>query len=236
MKKILSILLLVSMLLLSSCQLGTGGKATATGDVTWIPIFQCRQQVTGAVDDYYISVDPTCRGDSSYTDPIGYVSKEQIIGYNMQLISQCRREETIEVQKKTVFKAAVKRKFSDEYVTLGAKCERSQDKFLGQIGYIYKDQQPGTTQFYRCWMDRRTENVWDHWISRDENCYSGRLERNVKNEFSLGWIKTGAAPPVVTPILTDCEQLQKTNADLKTKIAATTQEISNLQTQIASVR
>ncbi|MCX6709133.1 MAG: hypothetical protein NTW67_05820 [Candidatus Woesearchaeota archaeon] len=44
------------------------------------------------------------------------------------------------------------------------------------------------------------------------------------------------APVKIEPIISDCEQLQKQNADLKAKITATQQEISNLQTQIASVR
>ena len=45
-----------------------------------------------------------------------------------------------------------------------------------------------------------------------------------------------AVPLATAKVLSECEQLQKTNVDYKAGIAATKQEINNLQTQIASVR
>ena len=237
LKKTLSIMLILSILLLSSCQIGMPGKATATGETEWAPLYQCRQHVTGNVYDYYLTLDSTCKGQADYKDTIGYVAKTPVPGYNMQLISECMRVEQFVVSRNPVTGKESRRYYSDEYVVLGAQCERAQDKIVTQLGYIYKDQQPGTTQFYRCWMDRRHEDVWDHWISRNSNCYSERLQRNVNAEFPIGWIRTGEVPPAgPSPIISQCDQARQANTDLKNKIATIEKEIDSLTKQIETVR
>ncbi len=50
MKIMFSVILIASLMLLSSCELGTGGRATAIGGVSYLPVYQCAPAFKGVIN------------------------------------------------------------------------------------------------------------------------------------------------------------------------------------------
>lgn len=252
------------MLLLSSCQLGTGGKAIVSiGGVNYLPVYQCEPEFKGVVN-YMPSTEECPRydwtsqsyarancgitnGEADGGGACAATTKEQSqLGYLKQLQAGTCGAGQIKIIHCLVKTPYSEKKlgkvtrytFNNDYLsTEQAGCIEG-DK-VKDVGCAEASPAANTKPIYLCTPQKHLDfgagkYRWNYFASTSNNC--GGWGAN--NRVNLGnWIQAPtAAPAVVMPILTDCEKLQNTNADWKAKIAATQQEISNLQEQIASVR
>jgi len=243
MKIMFSVILIASLMLLSSCELGTGGKAITTGEPQWTPLYICFEYQAGDRNmwDFFSSADPNCNGkevwksSSGVPGTMGYVSKTPFTG--SVLISECMRTRTETIR--NVFKTKIgEKKYNDRYTIQGKNCPEG--SYSHEIGYVYASQTPGTSALYRCWMDRMNEGIWDHWLSFDSKCTSSRIGE-VKQEGIYGYVPRTAATPAVPiattpmPTLTACDQLKATNSDLNTKITRLKEENALMEQTLSTI-
>ena len=237
MKKTLSILLVISLMLLSACQLGQmPGKATATGDET-VELFQCYHEYSNGMRDYYLTRSKKCdeAGDTFYIS-VGYVYTQP--GTGRQQLIQCQRERE-EDTRHPVTRKVSHRRYADRLPIIGANCEPN-TIYPTTLGYIPTNEIPKSTKkAYRCWYDEWNAGKWDHWVGLDPyKCHSWQMNRDFTPESSFNVLST--ATPTTQPAVqitaeTTCDQLKATNKDLKDKINAVNAEIASLQAQIQSI-
>lgn len=258
MKKTLSILIIVSLMLLSSCQIGQmPGKAIAMKTPGYLPIVQCAPAYKGVIN--FVPSVGECP-DYSWT-------------VNDYVVADCGKN-----QHDADNPAVCQAKDSNQALlgflkpVVDGKCEEGQVKIIECVArtqykekkmgivkrYTFDNNYPSTEQIgcpdgekvkdIGCAQDKPTEDTNPVYQCRPQihlDLGAGKTRWNYfasKSNYCGGWGALGTLgnwyyripqkPTVAKPPLSECDQARATNQDLKNKIASIQVEIANLEKQL----
>ncbi len=263
MKKTLSLMIIIAVLMLSSCELGTGGKAISIGGVNYLPVYQCEPSYKNVVN--YIPSTEECpkydwsqynyarancgiiKDEAEGNVRCGTTNRdESLLGYLKPLQNgQCRAGQVKIIHclakhtyTEKTFGQVKRTQFNNDYPsTEQIGCpdgEKQKD-----IGCAEASQTTNTKPIYLCTPQLHLDfgagkYRWNYFASTSNYCGGWGAKGMIGY-----WIqpKTATTPTAIEqkPTLTACEQLKATNTDLNTKITRLKEENALMEQTLSTM-